>query len=235
MKVTAVLLNNGVYTQKAEPGYLAQLKRTLLQDVYAGRPKILINLERSFRRDFERGKQGHQILQHPALRIGGLDVLQLAFRDTFDFQKPFRLVLQNVQRVLAKSGDNQRGGCGSDAFDKTRCQITLHTAFGAGDDLAPLLHLKLHTILALLPFTIQFQLHRIRAGQFITSRHETDQMVSVPPGRTGLQRHLFVGSLHTNNAEPICRVVINRPVISSSVDHFFFPLLFVPFSVSIFT
>lgn len=106
---------------------------------------------------------------------------------------------------------------------KARCQIPLHTAFGPRDDLAPLLHLKLHTILALLPFAVQFQLHRIRAGQFIAGRHEADQMVSVPAGRTGLQRHLFVSSLHTDNAEPICRVVINRPVISSFMDHFFFP------------
>lgn len=108
-------------------------------------------------------------------------------------------------------------------FVKARCQIPLHTAFGPRDDLAPLLHLKLHTILALLPFAVQFQLHRIRAGQFIAGRHEADQMVSVPAGRTGLQRHLFVSSLHTDNAEPICRVVINRPVISSFMDHFFFP------------
>ena len=223
MKVTAVLLNNGIYAQKAESGYLAQFERTLFQDVHTGWPEILIDLERRFRRDLERGEQNQKILQHPALRIGGLNLLQFAFRDTLDFQKPFRPLLQNVQRVLSKSGYDQRSGRRSDAFDKARCQIPLHTAFGPRDDLAPLLHLKLHTILALLPFAVQFQLHRIRAGQFIAGRHEADQMVSVPAGRTGLQRHLFVSSLHTDNAEPICRVVINRPVISSFMDHFFFP------------
>ena len=44
MQVAAVFLNDGIYPEKSETGYLAQLKGTLFQNVHTGGPKVLVNL-----------------------------------------------------------------------------------------------------------------------------------------------------------------------------------------------
>ena len=133
------------------------------------------------------------------------------------------MILQNIQRFHAKPGNDLRGSCRPDAFDEAGGQIALHTVPGLGNDLTPLFHLKLHTIFALCPFAVQFQLYRVRAGQFIARRNKADQMISVPAGGTGLLGHLLISGLYADDAELVHRVVVDRPVISSSMDHFFFP------------
>lgn len=102
-------------------------------------------------------------------------------------------------------------------------RLALHTVPGLGNDLTPLFHLKLHTIFALCPFAVQFQLYRIRAGQFIARRNKADQVVLVPAGGTSLLGHLLISGFYADDAEPVYGVVVDRPVISSSMDHFFFP------------
>lgn len=133
------------------------------------------------------------------------------------------MVLQNIQRLHTKTGNDLRGSCRPNAFDEAGGQITLHAALGLGNDLAPLFYLKLHTIFALCPLAVQFQLYRIRAGQFIARRNKADQMIPVASGGTGFLGHLLIGGFHADDAEPVYGVMIDRPVISSSMDHLFFP------------
>ena len=223
MQVAAVFLNDGIYPEKSKTGYLAQLKGTLFQNVHTGRPEVLVDLQGRFRRDLEWGEQRHQVLEHPALRIRGFDVLQLAFRNALDLQQPLGMVLQNIQRFHAKPGDDLRGSRRPNAFDEAGGQIAFHAVLGLGNDLAPLFHLKLHTIFALCPFAVQFQLYRVRAGQFIARRNKADQVVLVSAGGTGLLGHLLISGLYADDAEPVYGVMVDRPVISSSMDHFFFP------------
>ena len=98
----------------------------------------------------------------------------------------------------------------------------------------PLLHLKLHPILSFFPFAIQFQFYRICAGQFVAGSHKPNQMILVPAGRPGFFGYVLVRGFYTDDAELICRIMVNRPIISSSVDQFFFLLPHVSL-VSIFT
>ena len=133
------------------------------------------------------------------------------------------MVLQNIQRLHTKPGNDLRRSCRPNAFDEAGGQIALHAALGLGNDLAPLFYLKLHTIFALCPFSVQFQLYRIRAGQFIARRNKADQVVLVPAGGTSLLGHLLISGFYADDAEPVYGVVVDRPVISSSMDHLFFP------------
>ena len=223
VQVAAVFLNDGVNPEKSKTGYLAQLKGTLFQDVHTGGSEVLVDFQGRFWCDLEWGEQRHQVLQHPALRIGGFDVLQLAFRNALDLQQPLGMVLQNIQRFHTKPGNDLRGSCRPNAFDEAGGQIALHAALGLGNDLAPLFYLKLHTIFSLCPLAVQFQFYRIRAGQFIARRNKADQMIPVASGGTGFLGHLLIGSFHADDTELVHRVMIDRPVISSSMDHFFFP------------
>lgn len=60
-------------------------------------------------------------------------------------------------------------------------KIALYAVFCSGHNFTPLLHLKLDTILALCPFTIQLQFYRICPWDLIPHSRKADQMVFVPP------------------------------------------------------
>ena len=98
----------------------------------------------------------------------------------------------------------------------------------------PLLHLKLHPILSFFPFAIQFQLYCVCTGQFVAGCHKPNQMVLVPAGRPGFLGHILVRGFYTDDAELICRIMVNCPIISSSMDQIIF-LLSHAALVSIFT
>ena len=64
---------------------------------------------------------------------------------------------------------------------KTQFYLALYAVFCSGHNFTPLLHLELDTILALCPFTIQFQLYRICPWNLIPHSCKANQMVFVPP------------------------------------------------------
>ena len=98
----------------------------------------------------------------------------------------------------------------------------------------PLLHLKLHPILSFFPFAIQFQFYRICAGQFVAGCHKPNQMILASAGRPGFLGYILVRGFYTDDAELICRIIVNCPIISSSMDQIIF-LLSHAVLVSIFT
>ena len=221
VQVASVFLDDGVYPQKAEAGHLTKLEWTLFQDIHTGRAKILIDFLGCLWRDLKRGEQGHQILQHTALRIRGLNILQLSLRNAPDFQQTLRMVLQDVQRFHTKPRNDLCGGRRPNAFDKSRGQITFYAALGPWDDLMPLFHLKLHPVLSFFPFAIQLQLYRVRAGQLIAGRHKPDQVILVPARRPGFLWHILICCLYADDTELVCGIVVDRPIISSFMDQIF--------------
>lgn len=82
----------------------------------------------------------------------------------------------------------------------------------------PLLHLKLHPILSFFPFAIQFQFYRICAGQFVAGCHKPNQMILASADRPGFFGYILLRGFYTDDAELICRIIVNCPIINQSIN-----------------
>ena len=111
------------------------------------------------------------------------------------------MLFQYVQRACAELCHDLRSGLFPDAFDQTGTQVTQHALLCLRHDLAPLLHLELHAVFSVYPFTVQFQLHGIRHGDFIADSSETDQVIPIPSFIPRLFRDGCICGLHNDNAE----------------------------------
>ena len=167
MQAVIRLTDDAIHTLESEARNLAQVIRTFFEDVHTRRTKVLINFQRRGGRNFERSQKAHKVAQNAALGVGFLNVLEFSLGDTTDLQQLLRLVVKDIQSVRAECGDNILCRLGSNAFDKPGTKIRQQTVRCLRNDFLPLLDLQLIAVLALDPLAVQFQLHRLGAGQFV--------------------------------------------------------------------
>ena len=161
------LTDDAIHTLESEAGDLAQVIRAFFEDVHTRRTKVLINFQRRGGRNFERSQKAHKVAQDTALGVGFLNVLELALGDAADLQQLLRLVVKDIQGVRSERGNNVLCCLGTDALDKPGAQVCQQTVRCLRNDFLPLLDLQLVPVLALDPLAVQFQLHRLGAGQFV--------------------------------------------------------------------
>ena len=173
------LTDDAIHTLESEPGNLAQIIRAFFEDVHARRAEVLINLQRRGRRNFERSQKAHKVAQNAALGVGFLNVLELSLGDAADLQQFLRLVVKDIQGVRSERSDNVLCCLGANAFDKPGTQVSQQTVRCLRNDFLPLLDLQLIAVLAFDPLAVQFQLHRLGAGQFVPHRRKAQHTVAV--------------------------------------------------------
>ena len=199
MEVTVILLHDAIYPDETISRNLTQRIRTLPENINTGRAKEIVDLQRSLWCQLEGSQQGYDTPELSALGIGLLDFFQPFRSDTPDLQKPLRSMLYHPKGIDTKPGNDLRCYLGANIFKQSRVQIIQNTLLCFRDDLAPLFHLKLHTVFSGGPFTFQNQFHCIGHGNFITDCCKTDQMVRKETVIPGSCRYGTVCSLHSDN------------------------------------
>ena len=226
VRIAAGLLYDGINAFESEPGYLAQAVWTLPQQLHAVRSKMLIDLQRGDWSYLERCQQRHQIPHGLALRIPGLDILQPFLRDAFDLQKPFRLPLQDIQCVDTEPLHDGIRGLLSDPFQESGGQIAPDAFKGGRHDLAPVFHLKLASVLSVLPHAVQFYLDGVGARQVISHCCKTNEMIAVPVGALCVRWYHVVRRFKAQDAVFV-RFIEKQHLIKGGYNtHFFLHLRF---------
>ena len=210
------LADDAIHTLEAEAGNLAQVIRAFFEDVHARRAKVLIDFQRRGGRDFERPQKAHKVAQDAALGVGFLNVLEFAFGDAADLQQLLRLVIKDIQGVRAECGDNVLCRLGADAFDKPGAQVSQQAVRCLWNNFLPLLDLQLIAVLALDPLTVQFQLYRLSAGQFVPHRRKAQHSVAVVASAASLRRDARVTGLDNDDGEFVCFIVKNRRFVGDT-------------------
>ena len=210
------LTDDAIHTLESEAGNLAQVIRTFFEDVHTRRTKVLINFQRRGGRNFERSQKAHKVAQDAALGVGFLNVLELALGDTADLQQFLRLVVKDIQGVRSERGNNVLCRLGTDALDKPGTQVCQQTVRCLRNDFLPLLNLQLIAVLALDPLAVQFQLHRLGAGQFVPHRRKAQHTVAVIAAAASLQRNARIIGFDNDDGEFVCFVVKNRRFVGDT-------------------
>ena len=210
------LTDDAIYSLESETGNLAQVIRAFFEDVHTRRTKVLINFQRRGGRNFERSQKTHKIAQNAALGVGFLNVLELALGDAADLQQLLRLVVKDIQGVRSERGNNVLCCLGTDALDKPGTQVCQQTVRCLRNDFLPLLDLQLVPVLALDPLAVQFQLHRLGAGQFVPHRRKAQHTVTVIAAAASLQRNARIIGFDNDDGEFVCFVVKNRRFVGDT-------------------
>ena len=210
------LADDAVHALEAEAGNLAQIIRAFFEDVHARRAEVLIDFQRRSRRDFERSQKAHKIAQNAALGVGFLNILEFALGDAADLQQLLRLVVKDIQGVRAERGNNVLCRLGTDALDKPGTQVCQQTVRCLRNDFLPLLDLQLVPVLALDPLAVQFQLHRLGAGQFVPHRRKAQHSVAVIAAAASLRRDARIIGFDNDDREFVCFVVKNRRFVGDT-------------------
>ena len=210
------LTDDAIHTLESEPGNLAQIIRAFFEDVHTRRSKVLINFQRRGGRNFERSQKAHKVAQNTALGVGFLNVLELALGDAADLQQLLRLVVKDIQGVRSERGNNILCRLGTDAPDKPGTQVCKQTVRCLRNDFLPLLDLQLVPVLALHPLAIQFQLHRLGAGQFVPHCRKAQHTVAVVAAAASLRRDARVTGLDNDDGEFVCFIVKNRGFVGNT-------------------
>ena len=127
-----------------------------------------------------------------------------------------RLVIKDIQGIGAERGDNVLCRLGADAFDKPGAQVSQQAVRCLRYDFLPLLDLQLVPVLALHPLAIQFQLHRLGAGQFVPHRRKAQHTVAVVAAAASLRRDARVTGLDNDDGEFVCFIVKNRGFVGNT-------------------
>ena len=210
------LADDTIHTLEAEAGDLAQVIRAFFEDVHTRRTKVLINFQRRGGRNFERPQKAHKVAQDAALGVGFLNVLELSLGDAADLQQLLRLVVKDIQGVRSERSDNVLCCLGTDALDKPGTQVCQQTVRCLRNDFLPLLDLQLVPVLALHPLAIQFQLHRLGAGQFVPHCRKAQHTVAVVAAAASLRRDARVTGLDNDDGEFVCFIVKNRGFVGNT-------------------
>ena len=210
------LADDAIHTLEAEAGDLAQIIRAFFEDVHTRRTKVLINFQRRGGRNFERSQKAHKVAQNAALGVGFLNVLELSLGDAADLQQLLRLVVKDIQGVRSERGDNVLCCLGTDALDKPGTQVSQQTVRCLRNDFLPLLDLQLIAVLAFDPLAVQFQLHRLGAGQFVPHRRKAQHTVTVVATAACLRRDTRVAGFDNDDGEFVCFVVKNRRFVGDT-------------------
>ena len=210
------LTDDAIHTLESEAGNLAQVIRTIFEDVHTRRTKVLINFQRRGGRNFERSQKAHKVAQNTAPGVGFLNVLELALGDAADLQQLLRLVVKDIQGVRSERGNNVLCRLGTDALDKPGTQVCQQTVRCLRNDFLPLLDLQLVPVLALHPLAIQFQLHRLGAGQFVPHCRKAQHTVAVVAAAASLRRDARVTGLDNDDGEFVCFIVKNRGFVGNT-------------------
>ena len=177
---------------------------------------MLIDFQCCGGRDLERPQKAHKVAQNAALGIGFLNVLEFSLGDAADLQQLFRLVVKDIQGVRSERGNNVLCCLGTDALDKPGTQVCQQTVRCLRNDFLPLLDLQLIPVLALDPLTVQFQLHRLGAGQFVPHRRKAQHTVAVIAVAASLQRNARIIGFDNDDGEFVCFVVKNRRFVGDT-------------------
>ena len=210
------LADDAVHALEAEAGNLAQIIRAFFEDVHARRAEVLIDFQRRSRRDFERSQKAHKIAQNAALGVGFLNILEFALGDAADLQQLLRLVVKDIQGVRSERGNNVLCRLGTDSLDKPGTQVCQQTVRCLRNDFLPLLDLQLIAVLALDPLAVQFQLHRLGAGQFVPHRRKAQHSVAVIAAAASLRRDARIIGFDNDDREFVCFVVKNRRFVGDT-------------------
>ena len=210
------LTDDAIHTLESEPGNLAQVIRTFFEDVHTRRTKVLINFQRRGGRNFERSQKAHKVAQNAALGVGFLNVLEFSLGDAADLQQLLRLVVKDIQGVRSERGNNVLCRLGTDALDKPGTQVCQQTVRCLRNDFLPLLDLQLIPVLALDPLAVQFQLHRLGAGQFVPHRRKAQHTVAVIAAAASLQRNARIIGFDNDDGKFVCFIVKNRRFVGDT-------------------
>ena len=210
------LTDDAIHALESEAGDLAQVIRAFFEDVHTRRTKVLINFQRRGGRNFERSQKAHKVAQDTALGVGFLNVLELALGDAADLQQLLRLVVKDIQGVRSERGNNVLCRLGTDALDKPGTQVCQQTVRCLRNDFLPLFDLQLIAVLALDPLAVQFQLHRLGAGQFVPHRRKAQHTVAVVATAASLRRDARVIGFDNDDGEFVCFVVKNRRFVGDT-------------------
>ena len=210
------LTDDAIHTLESETGNLAQIIRAFFEDVHTRRAEVLINFQRRGGCDFERPQKAHKVAQNAALGVGFLNILKFSLGDATDLQQLFRLIIKDVQGIRAERGDNVLCRLGADALDKPGAKIRQQAVRCLRNDFLPLLDLQLIAVLVLHPFAVQFQLHRLGAGQFVPHRRKAQHAVAVITAVASLWRDARVAGLDKDDGEFVCFIVKNRRFVGDT-------------------
>ena len=177
---------------------------------------MLIHFQRRGGRDLERSQKTHKIAQNAALGVGFLNILEFSLGDAADLQQLLRRVIKDIQGIRAERGDNVLCRLGADALDKPGAKIRQQAVRCLRNDFLPLLDLQLIAVLVLHPFAVQFQLHRLGAGQFVPHRRKAQHAVAVITAVASLWRDARVAGLDNDDGEFVCFVVKNRRFVGDT-------------------
>ena len=208
--------DDAIHTLESETGNLAQIIRAFFEDVHTRRTKILINFQRRGGRNFERSQKAHKVAQDTALGVGFLNILEFSLGDAADLQQLFRFVVKDIQGVRSERGNNVLCRLGTDALDKPRTQVCQQTVRCLRNDFLPLLDLQLIAVLALDPLAVQFQLHRLGAGQFVPHCRKAQHTVAVVATAASLRRDARVTGFDNDDGEFVCFIVKNRRFVGDT-------------------
>ena len=216
VQAVVCLADDAVHTLEAEAGDLAQVIRAFFEDVHTRRAEVLINFQRRGGRDLERSQKTHKIAQNAALGVGFLNILEFSLGDAADLQQLLRRVIKDIQGIRSERGDNVLCRLGADALDKPGAKIRQQAVRCLRNDFLPLLDLQLIAVLVLHPFAVQFQLHRLGAGQFVPHRRKAQHTVAVIAVAASLQRNARIIGFDNDDGEFVCFVVKNRRFVGDT-------------------
>ena len=77
-----------------------------------------------------------------------------------------------------------------------------------------------------LPLAVKTHTDLIGAGQLVSHRHKTDQVVAVLICTSGLLGDALVGGFHTDDTVFAGRIIEDSPVIHAEIAHALHPLIF---------
>ena len=199
VEVTVILLHDAIHPDKTVSRNLTQRIGTLPENIDAGWAEEIVDLQCSLWCQLKRCQQSNDSPEFSALSIGLLDFFQTFRCDAPNLQKPLRCMLNHSKGIDTKPSNDLRCCLGADILEQSRVQIIQNTLLRFRNDLAPLVHLKLHTIFAGRPLPFQYQFNRISHGYFITDCCKTDQMVRKESIISGACGHRTVRRLHSDN------------------------------------
>ena len=204
LKAYMRLPGNGVNGQKPKTLDPAQLERILAHDPKAVISECFPDKTCPLRRNSVRGQIEHQVADRFRRLIGVNDSLQLRLRNAFNTEQFLGVLIQDLKRFQAESGDNGSGCFWSDSFDQAAAQVCDHVFLIRRYKLMHTRNSQLQAIFGTLPGAVQFHFNSISRRQVHANCGKVDLAVGIVTIRPGCSRYRFVQRVVGEHAIPGC-------------------------------